>query len=284
MRHGLSFDIECYYQIVARDYFNRWHEPTHEVVRNTQYLLDVLAAHDTHATFFVLGNVARRFPSLVRQIAEAGHELGVHGFDHSYLYHLNPESFRETIKRAVNTIEDASGAHVVGHRAPAFSVTPSTFWSLDVLREVGLQYDSSIFPIRGRRYGIPDAPLAIHQLSNGLYEVPLSAVPLGSRRLPVAGGGYVRYFPYQFTRWAIAHRERDGLPAIAYFHPYEFELRRPRVNRSDWALNPGQALKAFRLNVLQSMGRGTGMRRKLGQMLSDYQFVPIGTLLPGGSS
>jgi len=280
LRHGLSFDIECYYQIVWKDFLARQREPTVEVERNTNYLLDVLSEHATHATFFVLGNVARKYPNLVRRMASEGHELGVHGDEHQYIFDLTPEQFRDQTRGAIDVIEQVASAPVVGHRAAAFSVVRETLWATDVIRDLGLRYDSSIFPIEGKRYGIADTGLGIHQLDNGLYEIPLTVIDYAGRRLPAVGGGYFRMFPYRYTGWAMKQLESEGRPAITYFHPHEFEMRRPRVGVDVWTSTPKRALRLARFNVLQQVGRGRRMRGKLQQLLRAHRFVPLGGLLP----
>ncbi|MEZ5775852.1 MAG: polysaccharide deacetylase family protein, partial [Hyphomicrobiaceae bacterium] len=126
VRHGLSFDIECYYQIVAKDYLRERLAPTSEVVRNTSFILDCLGEAGVKATFFTLGNVARAFPQLIRRIVEEGHELAVHGDEHLYLTDLDPAAFREELARAIGALEDAGGVRITGHRAPAFSLVERT--------------------------------------------------------------------------------------------------------------------------------------------------------------
>lgn len=280
LRHGLSFDVECHYQIVWKDCLQLARAPTIEVERNTDYLLGLLDEHHTRATFFTLGNVAERYPGLVRRIVDQGHELGVHGHDHHYIHRMTPRAFREEIGRAVGALESVSGAKVLGHRAPAFSIGAGNMWALDVLRDAGLSYDSSIFPIQGRRYGVRDAPKTIHKLDNGLFEVPLTALEVGSKRLPAAGGGYFRLFPFRYTHWALSRCAKEGRPAITYFHPHEFEMTRAKVGAEGWKTDLAGALRMSRINALQSLGRGRPMRRKLALMLARHRFSPIGELLP----
>ena len=284
--HGLSFDVECYYQIIAKDFLSRFIEPTEEVVRNTEWILETLSRHRTKATFFTLGNVARRFPALVKRMAAAGHELAVHGDEHLYLMHLSPAAFREELKRARGPIEDAVGRAVSGHRAPAFSVTAETLWALDVLKDMGFAYDSSIFPIKGKRYGIPEAPRTAYRLPNGLIEVPLTAVTWRGRTMPAAGGGYARLFPYAFSRWALNQCEAEGRPAVTYFHPHEFEPTAPRLPPRSGSVPLSRRLKLMKFNAVQARGRGPGFRRKLERLLGEFRFVPVGEiaaeLMPDG--
>ena len=278
--HALSVDVECYYQIVWKDYLGQALEPTEEVLRNTNYLLDRLAEHGTRATFFVLGNVARRYPKLVRRMADEGVELAVHGDEHHQIWKFTPSSFHDALHKAIDSIEQAAGTKVYGHRAAAFSIIQETRWALDVIAGLDLLYDSSIFPIRGRRYGIPDTPVGIHRLPNGLFEVPLTVVNRGKRRLPALGGGYFRVFPYQYSRWALRQCEVDGRPAITYFHPHEFELSKPQVTLAAWRANALGAARLLRFSATQGLGRGHSMRRKFERMLREHKFEPIRNLLP----
>lgn len=280
LRHALSFDVECHYQIVAKDYLGYHMEPTEEVLRNTAWLLDLLGDHGVRATFFTLGNVARRYPRLIRRMVEEGHELGVHGDQHLYIHDLTPSSFAQELRTAIDALEQAGGARVRGHRAPAFSIGAENLWALDVLRELGLDYDSSIFPFAGRRYGMADAPRTPWRLDNGLYEIPLTVIDAGGRTLPAAGGGYFRMFPYAYTRWALNQCQAEGRPAITYFHPHEFELSRPHVPARGWRQNPKGAAKLLRMNGMQSIGRGRAMREKLERALREYAFCPMIELLP----
>ena len=274
MQHGLSIDVEDYYQVFYRDTLGRDIALTPEVAECTTWLLETLARHDTQATFFFLGNVAEAFPRLVQEVYAAGHEIGVHGHDHKYIRDLTPENFRSELLRAKNTLEDLTGAAVNGHRAPAFSISTDTPWAFDVLLELGFSYDSSVFPIRGRRYGLPHLPATIFKLPNGLYEIPLSTIDIGWRRIPAAGGGYFRHFPYAWTHWCMKHLERRIQPAIVYLHPYEFSLQKPHI--------PEITLRMWRArmkNLLQGHRRGWPQRKKLGRLLADFSFATLDTLL-----
>lgn len=279
--HGLSIDVECYYQIVWKDYLGKRREPTEEVVRNTQWLLDAMARAGVHGTFYLLGNVARTYPTLIRRIADAGHELGVHGDEHLYIYDLAPRTFRRELAVAIDAIEQAGGQKVEGHRATAFSIVRETSWALDVIADLGLRYDSSIFPMQGRRYGIPDAPLQVHQLDSGLWEIPMTVVEKFGRRFPAAGGGYFRTFPYAYTRWALGRLEAQRRPAVSYFHPHEFELSCPKVGAMTALTNPRASARLAKFNAAQSIGRGRRMRRRFERMLREHRFGPVRDLIPG---
>jgi polysaccharide deacetylase family protein (PEP-CTERM system associated) len=244
-----------------------------EVERNTAWLLELLGEAGVRATFFILGNVAQAFPSLVRRIARDNHELGIHGYDHKYICKITPGDFREEIKRARGEIQDLTGVQVYGHRAPAFSITRESFWAVDILRELGFLYDSSIYPVKARRYGIRDAQKKIYRWPNGLYEVPLSCIELLGKAVPVAGGGYIRHFPYWWTRFAVRRLERLSRPAVVYMHPYEFEASYPRLEQA-------AVPRSLRIHtMLQAHNRGAKQREKLCSLLADFTFIPLRDLI-----
>lgn len=276
---ALSFDVECYYQIVSKDYLGRAIAPTEEVLTNTNWILDLLAKHGKKATFFFLGNVAERYPELVRRAAEEGHEIGVHGDIHDYVRDMNEPQFRAEIERGIKKIRAAGAKRIAGHRATAFSIGRNNLWALETLRDLGIEYDSSIFPFEGERYGVPDWPRRPGMTEAGIAEVPLSVVSVGRRKIPCMGGGYVRYFPLAFTRWCANRLHREGLTPVCYFHPYEFESRKPAFSEADLeGVDSDKARRLKRFNLMQGIGRGRPMRRKLEKLVREFDIVPVGTL------
>lgn len=279
MIHALTIDVEDEHNIFARDWLAREGPPTWRVVHNTRRMLALLAEHGVHATFFVLGEVARTFPALVREIAGAGHELGVHGFYHRQLFKLTPESFRREVVPAKRLIEDISGMAAEGHRAPAFSIMPSTQWGLEVLAEAGFQYDSSIYPIRGRRYGWPGFRTDIHAVAlpsgRTIVEAPMSTMSLFGVRAPVCGGGYLRHFPRAVTQWAMRRIGRRQ-PAVVYMHPYEIDTtaEAPGTPNHD----PALANRIRRYYRLQLRNRET-VEGKLRSLLGNFRFQPLGAVI-----
>ena len=233
MLNAFSVDVEDYFQVNA---FERaiprasWGSFEPRVERNTRRLLDLCAEYGVRGTFFTLGWVAERWPGLVREIRDAGHELGTHGQDHRRVTTLNPREFREDVRRSKRTIEDVAGVEVIGYRAPNYSIVRETLWAVDVLSEEGFRYDSSIFPIRHDHYGIPDFPRFPRPVRNGspLQEFPISTVRFAGMNLPFVGGGYLRQFPMQFIRWGMRHlNQRERRPAIVYVHPWELDPEQP---------------------------------------------------------
>jgi len=240
MKNALTIDVEDYFQVSAFEGIverRDWVIYPSRVEGNTRRVLDLLDEHSVKATFFVLGWVAERYPSIVRDIARNGHEVASHGYDHRLVYSLDPESFRADLRRTKSLLEDITGTPVVGYRAPSYSITEKSLWALDVLVEEGFLYDSSIFPIVHDRYGIPGAERFPHDLKRAggsIREFPLTTVAvqfLGRKMaLPIAGGGYLRLFPSRLIRWGMARvNAGDGQPAVIYFHPWEMDPAQPRI-------------------------------------------------------
>jgi polysaccharide deacetylase family protein (PEP-CTERM system associated) len=203
------------------------------VEANTKTILDLFDDCKVTGTFFVLGWVADRFPALVREIARRGHELACHSYWHRKIYKLSPDQFREDTGRAKQSIEQASSTSIEGYRAPSFSVIRESWWALEILAELGFRYDSSVFPIRHDNYGIPSAPRApfrVDTAAGSIVEFPMTTFRwLGHGNLPVGGGGYLRIFPEFVTRIGVRKASQDGLPLIAYTHPWEIDPDQPRM-------------------------------------------------------
>jgi polysaccharide deacetylase family protein (PEP-CTERM system associated) len=234
--NAMTVDVEDYFHVSAFDaVVSRagWDGFESRVSHNTDRLLELFDRANVRSTFFVLGWVAERFPALVRRIAELGHEVASHGYNHQLLYMLTPRQFREDVRAAKSAIEDAAGAPVVGFRAPSYSVIESSLWALDILIEEGFVYDSSIFPIHHDRYGIPDSPrhpYVLRRAGGALLEVPGSTVRLGRVNVPIGGGGYFRQFPYAWTKWGIDRVNRiERQPVTFYMHPWEIDPDQPRM-------------------------------------------------------
>ncbi|MEI6916410.1 MAG: polysaccharide deacetylase family protein [Armatimonadota bacterium] len=275
-RHALSVDVEDENNVTVFHQCGRIVPPTQRVVRNTEILLDLVLEYHSQATWFVLGEVAEAYPGLIRRLADAGQEIAVHGFHHAFVSSLSNQEFRASIRRAKDCIEQASGKAALGHRAPAFSITPQTPWAFEVLAELGFRYDSSVFPVRTRRYGDSAASLRaspIQPRHGELTEVPLSAVKFGPWRLPCCGGGYLRHFPLAYTLWSLRRIEREQRPAVVYVHPYEADLS---LDRDYLSRQLGEKkLAEIRWNIYaQCRNRGHTIS-KLRYLLSTRHFAGI---------
>ncbi|WP_043152539.1 XrtA system polysaccharide deacetylase [Sphingobium sp. Ant17] len=235
MQNALSVDVEDWFQVGAFERTIRradWDGLTHRVERNTDAVLDLFAQADVKATFFTLGWVAERYPALMRRIADAGHEVASHGYDHERVFTFTPEAFRADLRKARAILEDTSGQAVTGYRAPSFSIDTRTPWAHPILAEEGYRYSSSVAPIRHDHYGWPQSPRFAWKPVAGsdLVELPVTTAKLGQRTLAAGGGGFFRLLPYGFSRWAIRQvNDQAGRPAIIYFHPWEIDPDQPRV-------------------------------------------------------
>ncbi len=267
IKNYLTIDVEDYFQVSAFEdivHPEDWGAIEQRVVRNTEKVLDLLAAHSTKATFFIVGWVAERYPQLVRTIHGQGHAIGCHSYWHRKVYDLTPEEFRDDTRRVKSILEDIIGAPVHGYRAPSYSITGKSLWALDILRELGFTYDSSIFPIHHDIYGIPDAPRFAYQHLNGLLEYPISTARFFGRSIPVSGGGYFRLFPYRFSRYALQTiNEKEGEPFIFYLHPWELDPDQPRMRQA-------RALSRFR--HYNNLGK---VRSRLKSLFADFRFIPL---------
>jgi polysaccharide deacetylase family protein (PEP-CTERM system associated) len=271
--NALSVDVEDYFQVSAFDRVvsrETWSAFDSRVAANTHRLLDLFDETGVKATFFTLGWVAAHHTELVREVAARGHEIASHGYHHQLVYMLTPAQFREDVRASKRILEDLSGQQVLGFRAPSFSIVNSSLWALDVLIEEGYVYDTSIFPIRHDRYGIPDAPRHIHRIerpSGSILEMPPSTVRIGKVNLPVAGGGYFRLLPYAVTEWGIRRVNTvDRTPAMFYMHPWEVDPDQPRI----------AAGAATRWRHYSGLRHTAGRLRRL---VSDFTFAPVAAVL-----
>lgn len=266
IKNALTVDVEDYFHVSAfagsidqKD----WNGIPLRVVHNTQRLLQLFADSNVKATFFVLGWVAERVPELVRDIAKEGHEVACHGYSHELVYNQSPEVFRQETVRSKSLLEDIIQAPVYGYRAASYSITDRSLWAIDVLCEAGFKYDSSIFPIRHDRYGIPGSPEHPYNLDspNGqvLTEFPLSTASILGYRLPVAGGGYFRLYPYRLTKMGLSQINRKDQPFIFYMHPWEIDPAQPRI-------------AASRLSKFRHYNNLNKFESRLQNLMNDFRF------------
>ena len=275
MINAFTVDVEDWFQVGALERVVKreaWETMESRVGNNTRRLLDLLEAFEVRGTFFVLGWIAQHHPELVKDIAARGHEVACHGLSHRAVYTQSREEFAAETRAARALLQDLSGQPVAGYRAASFSITRESLWALDILIAAGFEYDSSIFPIRHDRYGIPDAPrqpFIIRGEQGELLEFPMAAVGPGQFRLPVSGGGYFRLLPYWVTRAALAHLNRTGKAFVFYLHPWEVDPGQPRMSEAS-------ALSKFRhyRNLDQTETR-------LREMLATHRFGRMDELVAG---
>lgn len=274
MINALTIDVEDYFHVQAFAGVispESWGQYPLRVERNTYRLLDLLERRCTRATFFILGWVAERCPALMREICRAGHEIGNHGYAHQMITQADQKTFRNDLSRAKSVIEDQTGTKINSFRAPSYSITTKTLWALEILGELGFQYDSSIFPVRHDYYGIPNAPRFPHyrvlRTGQRVLEFPPSTLRVHTTNLPVAGGGYLRFWPYRVTAWSIRHiNEQEHQPAMIYFHPWEIDPDQPRI------------AACWRSQFRHYQNLRTA-EKKLSRLLDDFSWAPMSEVL-----
>ncbi len=278
---------------------------TSRVLGNVEGMLGLLDRYNIKATFFALGKVCEQFPAILPQVAAAGHEIASHGYGHGLLFNMTPEAFRDDVQRSIDIIGEQTGAAPIGYRAPAFSITRRSLWAGPILAELGFKYSSSIFPIRGSRYGIADAPpypfrwgewrlerfdtdsvraggrKSTRAEARGslieiprcdLIEFPMTTLAWFGRRFPVCGGGYLRLLPTCFLKAAIRQAHRQGQPAVVYTHPYELDAREvSEFEQAGWRFGRKVALE-------QSLFR-CFIKSRLAELFQTFKFAPMKEVL-----
>jgi len=232
--NAMTVDVEDYFQVSAfeANFSKRdWANIPCRVEANVDKILALFDEQGVKATFFTLGWMADRYPAMVKRIAAAGHELASHGWEHVRVVNHTQAAFRRDVLRSKNILEDVSGSQVKGYRAASYSINASNLWAIDVLREMGYQYSSSVVPVHHDLYGMPEAPRFAFRWSNGLLEIPVSTLNIGARNVNCGGGGWFRFYPYWFSRWALGRiNRREQQPCMFYFHPWEIDPGQPRVH------------------------------------------------------
>ncbi|HEY0677235.1 MAG TPA: XrtA system polysaccharide deacetylase [Chitinophagaceae bacterium] len=266
MKCAFTVDVEdwfCSHNLQQSISYNDWNNLEGRVERNTHRLLKLLDWHHVKATFFVLGWVAEKYPSLVKDIASMGHEIGSHGYRHQLVTKMTRKTFSEDLILSIDSIRDSCGIMPVGYRAPAFSITEKTLWALQILKEAGFKYDSSIYPISMHPdYGFPGASLVPYEPVPGLTEIPMSCSEKWGMRIPCSGGAYLRFFPYTVFTKLVKEVLNAGRPYIFYIHPWELDKDSPRV--------PLPFLKSARhyANLHTT-------EQKLNRLLQEFEFTSI---------
>jgi len=262
------FQVEAFSQVIDRD---KWEGFSCRVEANTDHILALLDDKGVKGTFFVLGWIAKRYPQVVKKIAEQGHEIASHGMTHKLIYNQQPDVFKKETFDSKSLLEDLSQQPVNGYRAATYSITNKSLWALDTLVEAGFTYDSSIFPMTHDRYGIADACPIPNKLTtpNGskIVEFPISTVKSKYFTLPIAGGGYFRLFPYMITRWGLSQINKKNESFVFYIHPWEVDPDQPRIE------NISKFTKFRHYNNLSRCSN------RLSMLLNDFKFTTMHNVL-----
>lgn len=283
--NAMSVDVEDYFQVSAFEpniSRSDWDRLDCRVEKNTLKVLELFDQYNVKATFFTLSWVAERYPKLIHDIVQSGHELASHGMDHQRVTQQTPDQFQSDITESKKRLEDISGQEVQGYRAASYSITKETYWALEILQDAGYQYSSSIYPIKHDLYGIPDAPRFSYKPMNNsqFLEIPISTLQFGSRNFPCGGGGYFRLLPYPVSRWAIQRlNSKYQQSSIFYFHPWELDPDQPKQQnislktRFRHYLNLGKMEN--RMHRLLSDFRWDCMKNVFMNNLDDYPYVSL---------
>lgn len=264
----LTFDVEDWYHFLEhRSTQNefQWQDFEPRVQQNTANILQFLEKHKQKATFFIIGWIAKRNPQMVKDIADAGHEIGLHSYRHQLIWQQTPDEFRQDLLRNIGILEDQLGYKVDIYRAPGFSIKRSNAWAFEVLAETGIKIDASIFPALRAHGGMPSFPYNFPCLieRNGITikEFPTNYINLGGVRTVLTGGGYFRFWPYPVLR----HFSDRSAYIMSYFHPRDFDKEQPKLGD----LGPYRRFRAYYgLNNSQI---------KLERWISEYDFTDLRT-------
>lgn len=262
MRNALSIDFEDWFQPFAARSVPGWEAYPSRVPEDTRRLLGVLGKYKVRCTFFILGEVAEKFPDEIRAIHRAGHEIGSHGYRHLPLFAQEPKQFEAEMRKSLDYLQELTGEPVLGFRAPFFSLRQDSLWAIDSLHRLGLKYDSSIQPTAAVFHGYSGAGREPFTHGNGLKEFPITTYPALGMPIPFGGGMYYRLLPYTVIRAGLRRLNRKNITGNIYFHPREFDPDLPRM-KSNW-----------KLKLIVYAGTKT-LEAKLERMLQDFTFVPM---------
>jgi polysaccharide deacetylase family protein (PEP-CTERM system associated) len=273
----LSIDWEEFGQLLGRDHTGVVTPSVPKTIdRQTDIMLEMLDETGKKATFFILGMLAQYRPDLVKKIAAEGHEIGLHGQHHINMRTLTREQAFNDLSDSKKLVTDIIGGEVYGYRAPYFSIDESNFYVLEILAELGLVYDSSIFPIKLKRYGVANFNKAdaLYKLPNGkeIVELPLTVAELNGKSIPIAGGGYMRAFPGFFLNRMFKKLNEQQQNVMLYMHPYEFDTRWIDCSTNYPEGFKYSKAKTFLINLRWNLFRGS-IRGKLKSLLKTYEFI-----------
>ncbi len=278
MKNILTVDLEDWFSVEVLSTAlppDSWGEQESVVERNTATILELLARKEVKATFFVLGWIADRYPHLIDDVARAGHEIACHSYYHRMVSSLTADEFRRDTDKAINAIVKACSQIPIGYRSPSWGMRRDMLWAYEILAEFGFQYDSSIFPVKHDIYGDPTAPTSPFEVKvssgNSIVEIPASTLVVMGRVMPIGGGGWLRQFPYWFTRWGVRKLNAKHIPVMVYFHPWELDRNLPESGFVRTVLGRRGSLK----NWLRQYKNIITAQTKIEKLLDTFDFVPI---------
>ena len=266
----LSFDVEHWYTGFQFRGIKGWNEDRWRDLNNINVVLSILKKFSAKATFFITGKYVEDYPDIVKTIYSLGHEIGCHGYSHEYIYKQTPEVFEKETILAKNILTDLVNDDINGYRAASWSITRNSLWALEIIRNAGFIYDSSIYPTANNKYGIYNTPDKPYQIvlsdKNRLIEIPPQTLAIANLKLPVGGGVYLRIFPMWLNKYAIRRTNNSGFPAGIMLHPHELDPSPPRLKVSFEAW----LIKYFRISKVGAI---------LNNILSEYNTVTYSDFL-----
>ena len=278
MSHStLSIDWEDFGQLLCMYHYDKVTEPVNGALeRQTSIMLDMMDETNCKATFFILGVTAKYRPALVKKIAAHGHEIAIHGQNHKAMFTLTPDEARKDLQESIDIVSGITGEKIYGYRAPFFSVNETNLYLLDIVADLGLLYDSSIFPKKMPRYGIEgfNEKDALYDLPNGkqIVELPLTIADYFNTKWAVSGGGYIRTMPKLIVNKIFRDFEKKQKDSMIYMHPYEFDTKTLDV-RSNYPSGANYSkLKVHALNLRWNLFRNS-IRGKIKELLKQHQFI-----------
>jgi polysaccharide deacetylase family protein (PEP-CTERM system associated) len=269
MKSIFTVDVEDWFHILdspsAPD-ISEWNSLPSCVERNFRKLLELFSKKDVRVTCFFLGYIAERFPQLVREAHDRGHEIASHGYAHRLIYSMTPQEFLEDAKKSKAILENIIGQPVLGYRGPGFSVTTDTPWFFEKILQAGYRYDSSVFPAPRQHGGLRINTYSPHLVAGELMEFPITVASVFRQRFCFFGGGYLRLFPYTVIRQMCRKVLAEHRPVIFYVHPREIDPTHPRLQLS--------AIRAFKSYVnLRSI------EPKLRKIFDDFQVTTFAAFI-----
>ena len=264
----LTFDIEDWYHILANDStksISNWSNFETRIHMNMDKIFEILDESNHKATFFILGWIAHKHPDIVKKIHKYGHEIATHSYSHQLVFEQNKDSFRLDIEKSIKLLQDLTGEMIVSFRAPGFSITEKTKWAFEVLYELGITHDCSIFPTKRAHGGYKDYPFC--EPSKIIYEgatikeFPINKTQMLFKDVVFSGGGYFRILPYSF----IKKQSKKSTYIMSYFHPRDFDSDQPIIKN----LSPLRKFKSY-VGI-------KGCLKKTKTWLNDFNFIDLRT-------
>lgn len=262
----LTFDVEEWFHLLDNDSTRseeQWKKYEVRIHENIDRIFQILDDTDTKATFFIIGWIAKTYPEIVKRIAER-YEIGSHTMTHQLVWQQTSKEFRQDVESSIKLLQDLTGQPIKYFRAPGFSIRESEYWAFEILHDLGIEVDCSIFPAHHAHGGMPSygkgQPAIIDVNGKRIKEFPISTRKVNNTHIIYSGGGYFRLFPYWLIRkWA--HEDSDYL--LSYIHPRDLDAGQPMIKE----LSASRKFKSY-------IGL-KGAEAKLRRFLSDFRFSDL---------